>query len=115
AAPASRRYMRLQALLPLLIHGGEPRTVLVVGLGTGITAGALLADPGLKTRVVAELLPSVVRAATFFSGNLGAATDARVDIRIGDGRHEIPRHSERFALITPEPPPPSAARAVHLY
>ncbi len=76
-APTSMRYMRLQALLPLLIHGGEPRTALVVGFGTGITAGALLADPGLKTRVVAELLPSVVRAAAFFSGNLGAATDSR--------------------------------------
>ena len=59
----SKRYMRLQALLPLLIHRGEPRRALVVGFGTGITAGALLADPGLKTRVVAELLPSVVRAA----------------------------------------------------
>src|SRR5207344_1497393 len=61
-APTSRRYMRLQALLPLLIHRGEPRTALVVGFGTGITAGALLADPGLERRVVAELLPSVVRA-----------------------------------------------------
>ena len=71
-APTSVRYMRLQALLPLLIHKGEPRSALVVGFGTGITAGALLADPGLKTRVVAELLPSVVRAASVFSGNLGA-------------------------------------------
>ena len=48
-APASLRYMRLQALLPLLIHSGEPRSALVVGFGTGITAGALLADPGLET------------------------------------------------------------------
>jgi spermidine synthase len=39
----SVRYMRLQALLPLIIHRGEPRRVLVIGLGTGITAGALLA------------------------------------------------------------------------
>ena len=85
-ALTSMRYMRLQALLPLLIHTREPRSALVVGFGTGITAGALLADPGSKTRVVAELLPSVVRAATFFSGNLGAATDSRLEIRIGDGR-----------------------------
>ena len=44
-APASLRYMRLQALLPLLVHRGEPRSALVVGFGTGITAGALLAEP----------------------------------------------------------------------
>ncbi len=67
-ALTSVRYMRLQALLPLLIHRGEPRAALVVGFGTGITAGALLAYPGLETRVVAELLPSVVRAAALFSG-----------------------------------------------
>ena len=114
-APPSRRYMRLQALLPLLIHSGEPRTALVVGFGTGITAGALLADSGLKTRVVAELLPSVVRAATFFSGNQGAATDPRIEIRIGDGRQELLRHSQRYDLITLEPPPPSAAGVVNLY
>ena len=45
-AMPSLRYMRLQALLPLIIHGGEPRSALVIGLGTGITAGALLRFPG---------------------------------------------------------------------
>jgi spermidine synthase len=72
--PASLRYMRLQALLPLIVHGGEPRSALVVGFGTGITAGALLAVPGLEQRVVVELLPSVVRAASHFSGNLTCAS-----------------------------------------
>ena len=38
----SLRYMRLQALLPLIIHRGEPRSALVIGLGTGITCGSLL-------------------------------------------------------------------------
>jgi len=114
-APTSLRYMRLQALLPLLIHAGEPRSALVVGFGTGITAGALLADPGLNRRVVAELLPSVVQAAALFSGNLGAAGDPRLEIRIGDGRQELLRRSERYDLITLEPPPPSAAGVVNLY
>ncbi len=114
-APTSVRYMRLQALLPLLVHRGEPRSALVVGFGTGITAGALLADPQLTTRVVAELLPSVVHAATFFSGHLGASTDPRLEIRIGDGRQELLRRSQRYDLITLEPPPPSAAGVVNLY
>lgn len=111
----SLRYMRLQALLPLLIHRGEPRSALVVGLGTGITAGALLAYPSLETRVVSELLPAVVRAASLFSGNFGAGSDRRLDIRIGDGRHELLRRPERYDLITLEPPPPSAAGVVNLY
>jgi len=86
-----------------------------VGFGTGITAGALLADPGLKTRVVAELLPSVVRGAAFFAGNLGAATDPRLEIRVGDGRQDLLRRSERYDLVTLEPPPPSAAGVANLY
>jgi len=86
-----------------------------VGFGTGITAGALLADPGLERRVVVELLPSVVRAGPLFQGNLGAATDSRLEIRIGDGRQELLRRSERYDVITLEPPPPSAAGVVNLY
>jgi len=114
-ALTSLRYMRLQALLPLLVHPGEPRSALVVGFGTGITAGALLTYPGLETRVVAELLPSVVRAGHLFAGNYDAARDSRISIRIGDGRQELLRRSQRYDLITLEPPPPSAAGVVNLY
>ncbi len=111
----SLRYMRLQALLPLLIHRGEPRSTLVVGLGTGITAGALLTYPGLERRVAVELLPAVVRAAPLFRGNYSAATDTRLEIRLGDGRHELLRSEESWDVITLEPPPPSAAGVVNLY
>ncbi len=107
--------MRLQALLPLLVHPGEPRSALVVGFGTGITAGSLLVHPGLETRVVAELLPSVVAAGVHFEGNFDASRDPRLDIRIGDGRHELLARSQRYDLITLEPPPPSAAGVVNLY
>ncbi len=112
---ASRRYMRLQALLPLLVHRGEPRSALVIGLGTGITAGALLRYPGLERPVCAELLPAVVQAAPLFHGNYGVATDSRLDLRVRDGRRELLRSSERYDVITLEPPPPSAMGVVNLY
>lgn len=112
---ASLRYMRLQALLPLLIHGGEPRSAMVIALGTGITCGALLADPDLTRRSCVELLPEVVQAADRFRGNLGVAHDDRVEIRLADGRHELLRSAESWDLITLEPPPPSAAGVVNLY
>lgn len=111
----SLRYMRLQALLPLLIHNGEPRSALVIGLGTGITAGALLAYPDLERRVCVELLPAVVRAVPLFKGNMDIARDPRVELRIRDGRHELLATTERYDLITLEPPPPSAAGVVNLY
>lgn len=111
----SLRYMRLQALLPLIIHNGEPKSALVIGLGTGITSGALLRFPGLEQRVVAELLPEVVQATSNFQGNFGAGTDPRLDIRLRDGRRELLSSQQAYDLITLEPPPPSAAGVVNLY
>ncbi|WEK07097.1 MAG: fused MFS/spermidine synthase [Candidatus Pseudomonas colombiensis] len=114
-AMPSLRYMRIQALLPLLIHNGQPRSALVIGFGTGITAGALLRYPELEQRVVAELLPSVIKAAPLFKGNYQAAADPRLDLRLRDGRQELLRSPQRYDLITLEPPPPSAAGVVNLY
>ncbi|WP_296285177.1 fused MFS/spermidine synthase [Pseudomonas sp.] len=114
-AMPSLRYMRLQALLPLLIHNGEPRSALVIGFGTGITVGAMLRYRDLQHPVVAELLPEVLAAAPNFQGNFDAIHDPRLDIRLRDGRRELLRSTERYDMITLEPPPPSAAGVVNLY
>lgn len=114
-AMPSLRYMRLQALLPLLIHRGEPRSSLVIGFGTGITAGAMLRYRDLEHPVVAELLPEVLAAAPNFQGTFGAIKDPRLEIRLRDGRRELLRSDERYDMITLEPPPPSAAGVVNLY
>jgi spermidine synthase len=114
-AMPSLRYMRLQALLPLLIQEQEPKSALVIGYGTGITAGALLAVDSLDRRVCVELLPGVVEASRLFRGNFGAANDPRIHIRVADGRRELRRSAERYDLITLEPPPPSAAGVANLY
>ncbi|SPK72322.1 putative Spermine synthase [Cupriavidus taiwanensis] len=114
-AMTSQRYMRLQALLPLIVHNGAPKSALVIGLGTGITAGATLAWPGLERRVVAELLPPVARAVPSFKGNFGVGTDPRVEIRLRDGRRELLQSPQRYDLVTLEPPPPSAAGVANLY
>lgn len=111
----SLRYMRLQALLPLIIHNGEPKSALVIGLGTGITSGALLRFPELEQRIVAELLPEVRSAASSFRGNYEAASSPELDMRLRDGRRELLSSQQRYDLITLEPPPPSAAGVANLY
>ncbi len=45
--------------------------------GTGITAGALLADPSLERRACAELLTAVVRACDLLEGSMNVAIDPR--------------------------------------
>ena len=114
-AMPSLRYMRLQALIPLLIHRETPRAALVIGFGTGITAGAMLRYPELAHPVVAELLPEVLAAAPLFKGNYQAVNDPRLDIRLRDGRRELLSNAQRYDVITLEPPPPSAAGVVNLY
>lgn len=114
-AMPSMRYMRLQAMLPLIIHRGEPASALVIGFGTGITAGAVLRYPDLQRRVCAELLPAVVRAGDLFPENHKASSDSRLQIRIGDGREELLRNTEKYDIITLEPPPPFAEGVVNLY
>ena len=99
----------------LIIHKEEPKSALVIGLGTGITAGALLNVASLDRRVVAELLPGVRRAAASFTGNYGAERDPRLDIRLRDGRRELLQTADEYDLITLEPPPPSAAGVANLY
>jgi len=111
----SLRYMRLQAMLPLIIHHGESHSALVIGFGTGITAGAVLKYPHLERRVCVELLPAVVRAGELFPENYKAGADPRMQIQLRDGRQELLRSSDRYDLITLEPPPPSAQGVVNLY
>jgi len=114
-AMPSMRYMRLQAMLPVLIHDSEPKSLLVVGFGTGITAGETLRYPGLEKRVCAELLPAVVRSGEMFPENYKAWSDPRLEIRIRDGRHELMRSEQQYDVITLEPPPPSANGVANLY
>lgn len=114
-AMPSMRYMRLQTMIPLLIHNGEPKSVMVVGFGTGITAGETLRYPGLTTRVCAELLPSIVRAGKMFPENYNAWNDDRLSLRVRDGRQELMRSLESYDVITLEPPPPSAQGVANLY
>jgi spermidine synthase len=56
-----------------------------------------------------------VRAGQLFPENYKAWSDPQIQLRIGDGRQELLRSSERYDLITLEPPPPSAEGVVNLY
>ena len=116
-APASLRYMRLQALLPW----ARPSRRAALRAGRWASAPGSPRErsspaPGLETRVVVELLPAVVRAGPLFAGNLGAAADSRLEIH---GSATAGRSScgvlGRYDVITLEPPPPSAAGVVNLY
>lgn len=111
--------MRLQRMLGHLttLLPAQPRTVLVIGLGAGITAGAVSIDPAVERVVVAELEPLVpeVAARYFAEHNFGVVTNAKTEIRIDDGRHVLATTAERFDAITSDPLDPWVKGAAALY
>lgn len=84
--------------LPLLVHP-HPRRVLLVGLGSGITLGAIVRHPVERVDVV-EIEPAMVRAARLFAAeNHGALDDPRVSIAIGGARSFLLAHRRRYDVI----------------
>jgi spermidine synthase len=90
---------RDQTLIPLLLHP-DPASVFFLGLGTGITAGAVVSSP-VERVTVCELLPEVVdlAASHFERWTDGLFEDPRVTVRAEDGRTCLRRTSERHDLI----------------
>jgi spermidine synthase len=111
--------MRLQRMLGHLttLLAAEPRDVLVIGLGAGMTAGAVSIDPAVERVVVAELEPLVppVAAKYFGEHNFGVVESPKVEIRIDDGRHFLTTTARRFDAITSDPLDPWVKGAAALY
>ena len=111
--------MRLQRMLGHLttLVPENPRTVLVIGFGAGVTAGAVSLDPHVEHETIVEIEPIVPRTvSTYFSGhNNGVAANPKVSIRIDDGRHFLLTTRERFDAITSDPLDPWVKGAATLY
>src|SRR6266481_714869 len=95
----------LSGHLPLLVHPA-PRTVFVLGLGSGVTAAAVARHPVERVDVL-EIEPAVVEASRFFAGEQGGLLgDPRVRIAIGDGRSFLLSTGPRYDVIISEPSNP---------
>lgn len=107
-------YMRLLGHLPALL--AERRdTALVIGFGSGTTAGALAAHPFRTIRIV-EIVPEVLEVADRFRDvNGGVLADPRTTTEVGDGRHALAAGHERYDVLTLEPLMPYTPGAVSLY
>jgi spermidine synthase len=91
------------------------RRALVIGLGTGVTAGSL-AQHGLDAVDVAELEPAMIEAARFFEAeNHGVLRDPRVRIVAGDGRHILAAAPTPYDIIVSEPSNPWIAGVANLF
>ena len=113
------RDMRLQRMLGHLttLTVTHPRSVLVIGCGAGITAGAVSIDPRVEQETIAEIEPLVPKAAAiyFHEPNFGVLENPKVHVRLDDGRHYLLTTREQFDGITVDPLDPWVKGAANLY
>ena len=87
-------------MLPLLLHP-QPRGLLEVGLGSGISLGTAARFP-LEQIDCVEISAAVIRASAFFSPDNGAVSaggDARLRILHGDGRAVLARRRGAYDVV----------------
>lgn len=114
-APVDLRLQRMLGLVPALLHG-EVQSALVIGLGTGMTAGSLLALPELERLLVVEISSAVIEVSRAFDPwTLDLFVDPRSELLVADGRHVLARSQERFDLITSDPIHPWTRGSSDLY
>lgn len=95
----------LSAHLPLLLKPAA-QDVLLVGFGSGITAGAALRHP-LRSLDTVELTPAVAEAARFFEqANHGALRDPRMSLYLEDAKTFLGRTKRSYDLVISEPSNP---------
>jgi spermidine synthase len=100
--------------LPMVLHP-RPRRALVIGLGGGVTPGALASHSSTMVDII-ELAESVVEGSRYFSavnGNLLQKPNVR--LRIDDGRNHLLLTSERYDVVTADVIQPIHAGAGNLY
>jgi spermidine synthase len=110
------RLQRMLGALPALIHG-DPKSVLIVGFGGGVTAGSFTRYPGVSRIVICELEPLIPPASTryFAAQNYHVMSDPRTRIVYDDARHYVAATAETFDIITSDPIHPFVKGSAALY
>ena len=111
--------MRLQRMLGHIsaLVDKDPRSVLVVGFGAGVTAGSFTTYPEIMRIVICEMEKLIPPAATRFFGseNYHVLNDPRTEIHYDDARHFVLTTPEKFDIITSDPIHPWVKGAATLY
>ena len=89
---------------PALIHP-NPRSVLIVGCGAGVTSGSFLVHPGIERVVICELEPLVPQVVAEYFGkeNYNVVKSPKVEIVYDDAHHFVLTTREKFDIITSDP------------
>ena len=111
--------MRLQRMLGHLttLVPANPRDILVIACGAGVTAGAASVDPRVERLTIAEIEPLVpnVVAPAFGDYNDHVVSNPKVQVEIDDARHFLTTTPRMYDGITSDPFDPWVKGAANLY
>ena len=110
----NRREFR-QAHIPLMLHP-DPKEVLFMGLGTGLTAGGSIPHEGIQQIDVVELIPEVVEACRLLAQhNFNVIDHPRVKVFIDDCRHYLLGTDRQYDVIVSDLFVPWESESGYLY
>ena len=104
-----------QAHIPLFLHP-DPRNVLFLGLGTGMTAGGAIPHSDLESIEAVELIPEVVDAVSMLSDyNYNIVEHPKSKIYIDDARHFLLSRDKTYDVIVSDLFVPWESESGYLY
>jgi len=114
--PQDMRLQRMLGHLTTLIPP-NPKRVVVIGCGAGVTAGAVSIEPALEQETIAEIEPLVPKVvSTYFAEhNFDVIRNPKVRIHIDDARNYLQTTDEKFDAVTSDPLDPWVKGAAMLY
>jgi spermidine synthase len=111
--------MRLQRMLGHLttLVPRQARSVLVIGCGAGVTAGAVSIDPAVEELTIVEIEPLVpeVVSTLFGEHNFDVIENPKTTVVVDDARHYLLTTDKKFDAITSDPFDPWVKGAATLY
>ncbi len=115
--PQDMRLQRMLGHLTTLLPTQQAKSVLVIGCGAGVTAGAVSISPAVEKLTIAEIEPLVpFTVSTYFGDhNYNVVTNPKTHVQIDDARHFLLTTTEKFDAITSDPFDPWVKGAATLY
>jgi spermidine synthase len=102
--PFDMKLQRMVGHLPALLHR-DPKSVLGIGFGAGVSAGTFTRYPGIQKITVCEIEPRIPPTTTQYFGNENyrVMLDPRTRIVYDDARHYLRTSSEKYDIIASDP------------
>ncbi|MGH9482367.1 MAG: fused MFS/spermidine synthase, partial [Terriglobales bacterium] len=102
--PFDMKLQRMVGHIPALLHP-NPRSVLGIGFGAGVSAGTFTRYPGIQTITICEIEPKIPPTSTkyFADADYDVKDNPRTHIVFDDARHYLLTTRSTFDVIASDP------------